>query len=380
MENGIKLVKLGLVGCGNVAEYRHLPALRSIKNAEVVAVADINADRLERVADKFHVENRYADYRALVSDPGVEAVAICTTTQLHVEIALAALDAEKHVLLEKPLALSLDEADRLIERAAQSRRKVMVGFNLRWHRLVRQAREMIQHGKLGTIELVLSAFASEARYRQNVSEWKKRRELGGGVLVENAVHYFDLWRFLLQDEVEEIFAMSRSEQWDDVTASITARMANGLLVTAVLCGSTGARNELQIYGQAGYLHLSLYCFDGLKFASLWSLPGNIRTRMQNIVHFLKEFPQAIPNIRQGGDFNASYRAQWRHFIDSIQQDTALECTLEDGRRALQIVLAAVQSASAGQPVRVAQSPSRITSLRSDTPGVGQREAGRAQLG
>jgi predicted dehydrogenase len=202
MENGIKLVKLGLVGCGNVAEYRHLPALQSIKNAEVVAVADINVDHLKRVADKFHVEKRYADYRVLVSDPEVEAVAICTTTQFHVEIALAALDAEKHVLLEKPLALSLDEADRLIERAAQSRCKVMVGFNLRWHRLVRQAREMIQLGKLGTIELVLSAFASEARYRQNVSEWKKRRELGGGVLVENAVHYFDLWRFLLQVEVE----------------------------------------------------------------------------------------------------------------------------------------------------------------------------------
>lgn len=364
MNNKIKSVKIGLIGCGNVAENRHLPALRSLRDGEVVAVADIDLDRLKRVADKFQIGKRYSDFRALVRDPAVEAVAICAPTQFHEEMALAALEAGKHLFIEKPLALSLDEADRLIERAAHSPCKVMVGFNLRWHRLVRQAREMIQRGTLGPLELIVSVFTTGIRYRQRVSEWKRRRELGGGVLVENAVHYFDLWRFLLQSEIEEVFAISRSEQWDDLTATVTARMANGVLVASVFSESASEHQEMQLYGQAGHLHLSLYRFDGLKFLPPSTFPGDIRTRLQDIAHFLKESPGATLNVRQGGDYKASFRAQWRHFIDSIQQDRPPGCTLEDGRRALQVALAAVESASLGQPVKVAQAPRKIAPLPS----------------
>jgi predicted dehydrogenase len=168
-------------------------------------------------------------------------------------------------------------------------------------------------------------------------------------LIDIAVHHYDVWRFLLQDEVEEVFATSRSEEWDDLTATVTARMAHGVLITSAVSESTNERNEIQIYGQVGSLHVSLYRFDSLEFAPLGSLPGDIRTRLQNMAHFLKELPQAITNIRRGGDYNASFRAQRRHFIDAIQQDTSPECTLEDGRKALQIALAAVESASVGLP-------------------------------
>lgn len=94
--------------------------------------------------------------------PKVEAVAICVPLRYRRAIALAALDAGKHAFIEKPLTLSLDEADQLIKRAAQSPRKVMVSFNKRWHRLVRQAREMIQRGALGPLELVVTVFTKEA--------------------------------------------------------------------------------------------------------------------------------------------------------------------------------------------------------------------------
>jgi len=128
---------------------------------------------------------------ALLDDSAIAAVAVCVPAQFHVEVALAALDAEKHLFIEKPLALSLDESERLIERAAQSPRKVMIGFNLRWQRLVRQARAMIQQRTLGPLALVRTALTS---YDENVPEWRKQRNLGGGVLFELAVHHFDLWR------------------------------------------------------------------------------------------------------------------------------------------------------------------------------------------
>ena len=352
---------MGLIGCGNVAENRHLPALQSLKDAEVVAVADTNKDRLKQVADKFHIKKRYADFGALLDDPDINAIAVCTPPQTHVEIALAALDAGKHLFIEKPLTLSLDESDRLIERAAQfPTSKVTVGFNMRWHRLVRQAREIIRQGTLGRLKAIRSVATSQSR--ANEPEWLKRRELGGGMLIEYAVHTFDLWRFLLQSEVEEVFAVSRQGpgQWDGETATVTARMANGVLTTALLSRGTAENNEMEIYGQNGRLNISRYRFDGLEFFPASSFPGSVQTRLRNAVHTLTALPQALPAIRQGGDYVASFQGEWRHYIAAIQQDTPVESTLEDGRRALQVVLAAVASASLGKPVEVAQSPREIT--------------------
>jgi predicted dehydrogenase len=356
------VVKLGVIGSGRVAETRHLPVLRSLPDVDIVAVADIDLDRLNWVADRFHVKHRYSHPLALLENPAIEAVAVCVPAQFHVEVALAALDAGKHLLIEKPLALRLDECDRLIERAGQSPRKVMVGFNMRWHRLVRQAREMIQQQRLGPVEVIRTAFTSGIRYRRDVPEWRKRRELGGGGLVELAVHQFDLWRFLLRTEVEEIFVMSRSGQWDDETVAITARMANGLLANTVISQGTGGSYEVEICGQGGRLQLSCYRSAGLEFSLTAGRQGKLRTPLQKTVRLLKELPQAVLVTRQGGPYLASYRAEWQHFIDCIKRDTPVESTLEDGRRALQVVLAAAVSASRGQPVKVQNAPPKLTAV------------------
>ena len=348
-----KVVKLGLIGCGRVTETRHLPALQNLPGAEVVAVADLDAERLKQVADRFHIKQRDASFSALLDDPAIDAIAVCVPAQFHVEVALAALDAGKHLFIEKPLALSLEEADRLIERTAQSPYKVMVGFNLRWHRLIRQARAMIQQGTLGPLVLIRTVLTS---YYEDVPAWRKQRELGGGVWFELAVHHFDLWRFLLQSEVEEVSATSRSGQWEDETATVTARLANGVLATSVFSERTNEGNEIEIYGQAGRVRVSCYHFDGLEYFSLSSRPGDVQTRLQQMARTLKELPRGFLRMWQGGDFIASYQAEWQHFIAAIQHDAPVECTLEDGRCALQVALAAIESASLGQSVRVARMP------------------------
>ena len=171
MTNQNAPVKVGIIGCGRVTETRHLPALRRLPQASVVALADVDRDRLRLVADRFRIERRHVDYTALLDDPAVQAVAVCVPAQHHVEVALAALEAGKHLLIEKPLALSLDESDRLISRAATFRSKIMVGFNLRWHRLVRHAREIIQRGVLGPPQLIHTAFTASTRLRGPVAPW-----------------------------------------------------------------------------------------------------------------------------------------------------------------------------------------------------------------
>lgn len=355
--NRNRKVRLGLIGCGNVAENRHLPALQSLKNAKVVAVADTQPDRLKRVASKFHIEKSHMDYRVLLIDPEVEAVAVCVPPHSHVKIGLAALDAGKHLFLEKPLALSLDECNRLIERAKGSPLKTMVGFNQRWHRLIRQARRLIEEGRLGPLNLVNSIVTS--RVHGNEPEWLRRRELGGGVLIEYAVHTFDLWRFLFQSDIEKVFALSSSGEWEDETATVTAQMANGMLAMAAFSKGTAENNTMEIYGKKGGLHISRYRFDGLQYFPPSRIPGGLRTRLHSLVHTFKELPQATAMIGQGGDFVASYQAQWRHFLQAIQKDTPVECTLDDGRRALQIALAAIASTSLGRSIEVSQAPRKI---------------------
>jgi myo-inositol 2-dehydrogenase/D-chiro-inositol 1-dehydrogenase len=366
MADGIEALQLGFVGCGQVTANGHLRALQSLPAAKVVAVSDIDRNRLERVADGFGIERRYPDFLALLNDPAVEAVAVCVPAQSHVSIALAVLDAGKHLFIEKPLALSLDDSDRLIERANHSTAKIMVGFNLRWHRQTCQARSIIQKGTLGPVQVIRSILTSGTRFEENCPEWRKRRELGGGELFETAVHHFDLWCFLLQTEIEEVFAISRSGEWDDETAAITAQLANGVLASAVFSTRTGNSNDVDIHGQTGRLALSLVRFDGLEFLPGSNLPGDMQSRWGGIVRALTDLPRAALGARQGGDFIASYRAEWQYFIDCIRGGLPVDCSLADGRRALQVILAAMESASLGKPVKVADAARKVTAVHRRT--------------
>jgi predicted dehydrogenase len=359
-----KSLKLGLIGCGQVAEYKHLLVLQQLADAEVVAVADIDAGRLNHVADRYQIAHRYAETAALLDHPGIDAVAVCVPPRQHTETAIAVMKANKHLLIEKPLTLRVDEADSLIEMAQQCPTKIMVGFHMRWHRLIQDARAMIQQGVLGTIESIRTVWSSPIRYDGSLPAWRYERSSGGGALIEIAVHHFDLWRFLLQSEVEEVFAMSRYENRVDETATVTARMSNGVLASAVFSERSGHDIEVEIYGRDGRLRISCLRFDGLEFYPASSVPGGFRTRIRNVVHGMKEMPHGVLNRLPGGEYMDSYRREWQHFIDAVQNDKPVGCTLEDGRRALQIALSATESASTGRSVSVNHAPGEIAPITS----------------
>ena len=342
-------IRLGIVGCGRVTETRHLPALRCLKGAEVVALADISVDRLNKVADLFNIKSRYVNYQRLLEDSSIHAVAVCAPAHSHVQVALNVVSAGKHLFIEKPLGLRLDDADLLIDRVKSSRLKAIVGFNLRRHRLIEQARQILQKSDFGKLQMIRSVLSG---YHEDVPEWRKRRESGGGVLFEQAVHHFDLWRYLLGSEIEEVSAISRSAKWDDETATVTARLTNGVLASSAFSQVAKACNEVEIYGDERWLRVDCYRFDGLEHASSLSQPGSVKSRLKNIGSTLRALPRGILGLRYDGDFVDSYRAEWRHFVDAIRNDTPIESTLEDGRSALQAALAAVKSLRTGTSVKV----------------------------
>ena len=346
------LLRLGFVGCGRVTESLHLPALRRLTDWQVIAGADSDPGRLDAIANRFGIPRRYPDYRALLDDADVDVVAVCVPPSLHAAVALAALAAGKHVFIEKPLAMSLAECDQLVDHAAHSSSKVMVGFNLRWHRLIRRAREMVRHGALGQLELIRTTFTSGERLRIGSPGWKTRERVG--VLADLGVHHFDLWRYLTGAEVKEISATMRTPNGNGESAMVTACMQNGLIASSVFSDQTSESNELEIHGRKGSIRVSCYRFDGLELIPALDPPGSLRNLPSRMLATIKEIPGAAARASRGGDFGSTYEAQWRHFADSIRNDAPVGCTVEDGRRAVQVSLAAMTSVLESRPVRMAE--------------------------
>ena len=348
--NANKRLRLGIIGCGRVAGERHLPALRCLPDVQLAAVADINTDQLSRFADLCGITRCFTDYRQLLDCSDIEAVGIFTPTASHAEIVMASLDANKHVMIEKPLALNLAECERLISRASSSSCKVLVGLNLRWHRLLQRARKLIQDGELGRIKSIRSVF-THYRTGEDAPDWHRKRDSGGGVIFNEAVHHFDLWRYLLDTDVEQIFSYAlKSPHYEDETLVACARLSGGALATGIFTLKTSPNNELEIYGEKGRLLISLYRYDGIDFFSHDTYPGSIPGRIKASMMRLIDLPEAIPVMRQGGDFAATFHNLWRHFTDCIFQDRPPACGLEEGMRALRISLAAAESATSKLPI------------------------------
>lgn len=346
-------VRLGILGCGFATQSRHLPALKRTAGIEVVALCDADPARLARVAADWRVGRRYREPQALLDDPDLDAVAVCTPAEHHVPLALAALAAERHVFVEKPLALSLEDADRLAERAASSVRRVLVGFNLRWHRLAMRAHDLLAAGGIGRVRAVRSVFSDPLLTRADLPEWRRRRAQGGGSLLDKGVHHFDLWRYLLDDEVETVAAASASGGADDEVAAVTARTASGVVLTALTMDATTVGNEMTLYGDGGTLHLDLYRADGYELRAPHDLPGSPASRLRRLAASFSELGANAGEMARGGVFDAAYERQWRHFVDVVRHGVAPACTVRDGRAALAIALAAIAAAGDGGTRQVA---------------------------
>jgi len=359
-------LRLGLIGCGEVTRDRHLPALQSFEGARVVALCDPDPARLAEAAGRVGNPRRYTHASALLEDADVEAVAICVPADSHVELAIAALEAGKHALVEKPLALSLDESARLVERATNCPHKLLMGFNLRWHRLVRRARTAVRDGAAGELELIRTVFTSRL---EAAIDWRSDPARGGGSLHELAVHLFDVWRFVSDCEIDEVFAFTRDGRWPAESATICARLSNGALATAVVSQGTADANQVEVFGNRGRVHACCFRFDGFETSALHQPPGAPMGRLIGLATFTRELPGGMARLRTGGEFLSSYRAEWEHFVDVARRGKEPECSAQDGHRALEATLAAIASAASHRPVIVARAPRTTTAaLAAGAPG------------
>lgn len=358
-DNSSPVTRVGVIGCGRVAQQRHLPMIAELAGAELVAVSDVNAETRSKLAEQYGLKETYEDFRDLVASDSVDAVMVAAPTEFHAEAGLAALNAGKHVMIEKPVAVSLDEVESLEAAAEASGKTAAVAMNSRWHRLTRRAREVVRSGSLGRIGLLSSTFTDDFRLYGKMPEWTMNHAQAGCVLVETAVHHFDLWQFILDSPVEEIFAKMKDPMSVQERAVVTATMANGVIVSGVFTEGLKGANKLELFGEEGRLQVSVYDFDGFDHSPRSEWPGTMKARLRRVKQSLAEFPGALKRQRSGGDWAGSYRSEWQNFLDAIRDGGQPECGLAEGKRALQVGLAAMGSLASGGPVRIADAPREI---------------------
>lgn len=201
----MKKVNIGVIGVGIQGEHQ-VKCFRSITNADVVAVSDRNVERAKKIAEEYHVPKTYGDYHDLAADPEIELVSVCTPDHLHFEPSISAIENGKHLLVEKPLATDVSEAERIVSEARKHGVKLMLNFSNRWSPPFRLARKTIEEGKTGKLIHAYARLSDTIFVPTEMIKWSRQTS----VLWFLGSHVFDLLRWFFNDEAKKVFGVSRS--------------------------------------------------------------------------------------------------------------------------------------------------------------------------
>ena len=218
----MKQVRVGVIGCGGIAERAHIPNLLAEPQVRLEALSDINEGKLLAIQQKFNFpkDKSFTDYTKVLDLKDVDAVVIATPTHTHAEIALKAIEAGKHVFVEKPLSVTVAQAEAIVESAKQAKVKVMVGYQHRFVSSHRIAKRYLRTGKIGV------PFFGEVHSESLIVKPEE------GILLDYGVHLIDLLCWYLDDsKVEEVAALSSSDKEGakEKHAIILMRFSNGVL-------------------------------------------------------------------------------------------------------------------------------------------------------
>ena len=338
-------VRVAVIGCGSIAQHRHLPEYKSNKNVELIAVCDINEERAHEVAEKYGVK-AYTNYEELLSSGSVDAVSVCTPNYLHAPISIAALKAGMHVLCEKPMATSKDEAKAMIAASKESGKKLMIGHNQRFVPSHQKARQLIQSGEVGKIYSFRTAFGHggpEGWSVEGKEGWFFQKEKAFvGAMGDLGVHKADLLRYVLGEEITEVgsFVETSAKDFADVddNAVCVLKTESGIIGTLAASWAYVSKedNSTIIYGEKAILRLEDDPTNSLV----------IQYANGEVVNYQLG---KIQSNQEGGQNNTRVIEK---FVESILHDQEPPVPGEEGMKSLEVILAALESNETKQIVRV----------------------------
>jgi len=316
-------MRVGIIGCGLIGKKR---AMAVTDRSCVVACADLDMDRAKDLAKRFDAKT-YADWRQLVCSSDIDVVIVATLHDSLAEITLAAIKSGKHVLVEKPAARKAEELIAVIKAAEQYCVKVHVGFNHRYHRSLRKAKEIIGGGALGELMYIRARYGHGGRVGYD-KEWRAQPELsGGGELIDQGPHLIDLSRWFLGD-FESIEGFAHTYYWDmpvdDNGFMLLKTSTQKVAFLHASCTEWKNLFSMEIYGKKGKLDLSglggSYGLEKITWYKILQEMGPPETQSW-------EYPMA----------DDSWQVELSEFFEDIRLNRTPAASLQDAYESLRIV-------------------------------------------
>ncbi len=344
-------IGFGVIGCGGIADRRTIPeGILAAPSAELMAVQDIAKDRVDEVA-KNRGATGYLKVEELLADDNVDAVYIATPTHVHHEQTVAAAEAGKHVLCEKPLALTQEECEASIQACADAGVKFGTNFMMRFHACHTTIREKIQAGELGTP--VMGRAELTCWYPPIEGAFRQSRELGGGgALIDMGNHCIDLLEFIFDSKVASVTCFTEHLVQDyetEDTAVVNLHFENGavgIVDTLFNVPDAAARNMLELYGSGG----SMVTQGTIGQASTGSITAVIEGDAGEY-DAQQQREGAAEQIIEPEVVNM-YEAAIQGFCEAIDNDTEPPVPGEDGLWSHRVIDACYEAARTGRAVEV----------------------------
>lgn len=336
-------MNIGIIGCGFIAK-KHATAIEAIEGAKLIAVSDKIPENMDFYKNEYGAET-YEDSSEMLKRDDIDVVSICTPTGLHALLAIQAAEAGKHIILEKPIAMKLEEADEIIQACKDNNVKLSVVHPNRYRPVVKELKEIIDSGVLGKIShanALVNWNRNQAYYDQ--SPWRGTKAGDGGALMNQAIHNLDLLLWFMGD-VKEVFSMEatrlRDIEAEDVSNGLVKfeSGALGVIQASTTVYPKNFEESITIFGENGTVKIggqnALY-FEQLDIKDMKDENRN------KITQLIKEEPWGKPG----------HQHIIENMMEAIKSDSEPAINGEEARRSLELVLAMYESAEKQEKVEL----------------------------
>ncbi len=343
------MIKIGIIGCGKIAQVRHIPEYRQNPDCEIVGYYDLNLGRAQALASEFGGK-AYMTLEEMLRDKDIDAVSVCVANISHAEDTIAALDAGKHVLCEKPMATTLDDCEKMVMAARRSGRKLMIDQNQRLAKAHRKARELVRDGFIGKILTFRTTFGHAGPETWSIdpgnATWffdKKRAVMG--VMADLGVHKTDLIQYILGQKVVATTARLTTLDKRDASGKPISVDDNAMCIYEMDGGAVGTMtaswtyygqedNSTILYGEKGILRI----YDNPEYS--------LEAIMRNGERVLFDLDRIQTNDNQTSTGIVD------SFIDCIKNDVRPSIDGEDVLNAMKAVFGSIESSKTGRRVEI----------------------------
>jgi len=334
-------MNFAIIGCGFIAK-KHAMAIDNVKNAKLVAVCDKVPETME-FYNREYGATPYTDLQEMLGKEDIDIVCVCTPSGFHASIAVQIANAKKHIIVEKPIAMTLEDTNQIIEACEKNKVKLAVVHPNRFRPVVQELRKILDQNLLGKIShasCVVNWNRNQEYYDQ--APWRGTKQFDGGVLMNQAIHNLDLLLWFMGKPIQ-VFSMEatrlRNIEAEDVSVGVI-RFESGALATVEASTTVYPKNfeeSITIFGEKGTVKIG--GTNAIYFEHL-IIEGKTETEIEDLKQSIKANPWGIPGH------------QWliEDMINAIKEDREPSVTGIDGKLALKLVLSFYESAEKNKPI------------------------------